>query len=117
MSDSVPFWLAHYDGPKELEVEQAREIMEQYKAAINVTKANALMKCVANVSGGKGCGGIFSIKDAAYIQTHWYENDLWHKGEGKVECPLCSHRIRLHNSPELVTLKKFFKLCCEDYEK
>lgn len=72
---------------------------------------------------GKGCGAALEIRNLTYIQTHWYEEPYgctggatWRSGEGQFDCPICNHRNRLYNRPEIEKKKHLFGSIINEYK-
>ncbi len=92
-----------------------KQTLADNEAAIEDKQRKTVVKCEPNAAYGTGCGNKFFIKNLVYTQTHWYETpsgcsdgDTWHRGEGQFECPICHHRNRFYDKPEIVKLKHLF---------
>ena len=72
------------------------------------------------------CSHTFSIKDATFIQPHWYESphgcmggDIWHmdKNSAYVSCPECSATLNLYWRPDIFKHKRLFKEIKDVYDR
>lgn len=71
-----------------------------------------------------GCGAQLPISKLTYIQTHWWDDNTGspnggysREGEGQFICPKCGKLNRLYERPEVVMLKRFFKVVVNEYER
>ncbi len=102
--------IEHEISEKEIELKDLKKKLLDHKKKL-------IMQCTADACGSnKGCGALFSIGDAIYIRTHWYEGphgctdgDIWHVGDGEVICPHCNAKTRLYDRPELNKKEYLFK--------
>lgn len=112
----VPHFQPALAGPSDAEVEAASAVIAAREAALGQQARDTLVQCTSQLATGKGCGGFSRVGDLTFIQTHFYiephgctGGDYWRAGEGQFVCPLCGHRNRLYDSPEVTKLKPAFK--------
>lgn len=124
MSETVDYFSPPLGGPTQAEIEAATAVLEANKAAIETQKRGTLVKCTSQIATGKGCGALHEIGKLTYFQTHWYVSphgcsggDYWKRGEGQWLCPGCGHRNRLHRSPEIEKMKRYFAEVVDDHDQ
>ena len=98
----------------------AEMLVAAMNVAINRRKAQTLVRCEDNIF-GTGCSRAFAVGELEYIQTLGYvrpsgctDGDYWVDSQAEWECPVCRHRNRLYDKPDVVALKCLFKSVREE---
>lgn len=104
-------------------VEEANEILNNYRQALVDQARASLITCTTDVM-GKGCGHKQEIGSTVYIMTHYYVEphgctggDYWKEDEGRFKCDNCGKITRLYDCPEIERLKGHFKQIERVYDK